>query len=56
MKTLISILSGKGGVGKSQISVSIAQSLNQEYTLKCFDNDSQVPTLSKYKSRWRNFT
>jgi microcompartment protein CcmK/EutM len=50
MKTLISILSGKGGVGKSQISVSIAQSLKQEYTLKCFDNDSQVPTLSKYKS------
>ena len=50
MKTLISILSGKGGVGKSQISVSIAQSLNQEYSIKCFDNDSQVPTLSKYKS------
>ena len=50
MKTLISILSGKGGVGKSQISVSIAQSLKQEYSIKCFDNDSQVPTLSKYKS------
>ena len=50
MKTLITILSGKGGVGKSQISVSIAQSLKQEYSIKCFDNDSQVPTLSKYKS------
>ena len=50
MKTLISILSGKGGVGKSQIAVSIAQSLKQEYSIKCFDNDSQVPTLSKYKS------
>lgn len=49
MNTLITILSGKGGVGKSQISVSIAQSLKQEYSIKCFDNDSQVPTLSKYK-------
>lgn len=50
MKTLITVLSGKGGVGKSQISVSVAQAIMNKYSLICFDNDSQVPTLSKYKS------
>lgn len=47
---VVNVLSGKGGVGKSMATVSIAESLNAMYDVMCFDNDSQTPTLSKYKS------
>lgn len=47
---LVCILNGKGGVGKSQISVSTAEALSKDYKLTCFDNDSQTPTLAKYKA------
>lgn len=50
-KTVISVLAAKGGVGKSVVSTQIADSMiNSNLKIKCYDNDSETPRLSQYKS------
>lgn len=51
-KVILSILSGKGGVGKSYLSINIfdAFKTNLNSATVAFDNDSGSPVLSHYKA------
>lgn len=50
-KTLISIMSSKGGVGKTLIAASAANCITSfNVNIKFYDNDSETPRLSQYKS------
>jgi hypothetical protein len=50
-KTVVSILSSKGGVGKSYIATLVANSiLSLNANIKFYDNDSETPRLSQYTS------
>ncbi len=50
-KLVISVLSSKGGVGKTFISAITASSLNTlGYKIKFYDNDSESPLFSTYQS------
>jgi len=45
MKKIV-VLSGKGGVGKTSITASLALMLSKEFTLTCVDCDVDAPNLS----------